>query len=1055
MSCCFRFTLIIAATASFASSSEQATAQVRDRAVVSLAFDDLPDAAAITTADSAKVGKGPDAATLSGQPSRIQSAFVSGSGGYSLLLDPARKQQVVIPNSDDTSRPDAVSVSGLFASLQPLSTATHHGLFAKRKTDPGNNTNYGINFTPASDVLQVYVNDGTGFKAAHYSVKATIGYRRRVQLTMCMDNGDAPAADADADADDIRVRLYVNGQPVTPTGATGGLFEGNVAWLQDVTLAKCVSDTPLTIGSSFTDGELLRLICDDFHLFSESLTEEDVKALFAELTGPSAAEITAEQGSASDAAAMQPMITRVSPHAFEIGKTTRVTFAGQYLDSARLHSDVAGLSAVGVDGSTSGKAVFDIAIDASVVPGRYLVRCVTPGGVSNPLVIAVDRLSTQDDDTFTEASPAVTLPAAVSGLIAGTAQKRLWFRGTANQRVVAEVEARRVGSKLDPVVEIRTQSGTPLAIQWQQSELNGDARTVATLPADGLYFAEVHDLQFQAPGGSLWRLMVGDLPPSSLAFPTMLTSAGGAFRTLGRDAVSEPVNVKGSNGRFVVESGSPLLPLPALRTSSGVQITEPVDGVLPATPVDATFTAAPFPPLMINGRIAAAKEQDSVLLTVTPGQTLHFSAAARLIHSPLRPHLSLFNGESLVAQNDGETGATDPSFSFLVPEGVTQLKVQIRDVTGKGSPAAVYRLLVGRTDRIAFVLSTDDDSLRLPVNGSVPVVINIVRQSPVFRYTGPIRLSVSGAFGISVIPETLPASEQGQETRIVMLTRSAEVSAESVATGQALTIEGRADGPEPAFSTTAALKIDSIRNDALTIPDNAIVAGSSEPIAATVLLDAAPPVLLRGVTTVLPIRVIPVTNQSLTFVRFAMKSTEPIRKEDPSKPDSPDKPRVGLDEFQFGPVTQSSMPLTLRVPLDTPSTTIDVIVSAEFVSQPLAPANGSKSWTAPIALFVDDAVTLTSSAEPVKGTKTSSVTFSGVLQRHPLFSEPVTITLDGLPAGYTAAPVTVAPEQSEFAITVTIPEAATAGEIPSLSLKAQQANGNVISKSTAVRLIVE
>ncbi len=1054
MSYIVRSALMIAATMSFLCCSKSAIAQVRDRAIVNLTFDDLPDAAA-ATADSAQIGKVPDTATLSGQPSRIHSAFVNGSAGYSLMLDPSRKQQLFLPNSEDTSRPDAVTVSGLFASLQPLSSATYHGLFAKRKTEPGNNTNYGINFTPASDVLQVYVNDGTGFKAAHYSAKATIGYRRRVQLTMCMDNGDAPAADADADADDLRVRFFVNGQAATPTAATGGLVDGNVAWLQDVTLAKCVSDTPFTIGSSFTDGELTRLICDDVCLFSESLSDDDVKTLFTELAGASAAEITAEQGGGGETAAMQPAIARVTPHAMGIGKTTRVTVDGQYLEGAKLHCEVAGLAAAGAEGSSAGQAVFDIAVDPAVIPGRYLVRCVTTNGVSNPLVIAIDGLSTHVDSTFTEASPATAFPVAAAGVISGTEQKRLWFKGTANQRVVAEVEARRVGSKLDPVVEIRTQSGTPLAIQWQQSDLNGDARTVATLPADGLYFAEVHDLQFQAPGASPWRMIVGDLPPSSLAFPTMLTSAGGSILTLGRDAVSEPVVFKGTNGRLTIESGSPLLPLPALRTMPGAEITEPVEGIFPATPVDATFTTAPFSPLMINGRISAAKEQDSVLLTVTPGQTLHFSASARQIHSPLRAHLSLLNGDAIVAQNDGESGASDPSFSFVVPDAVTQLKVQIRDVTGKGSPAAAYRLLVGRADRIAFVLSSDDSSVRLPVNGSVPVVMNIVRQSPVFRYTGPIHLSLTGAPGISVIPDTLPASEQAQEIHFVMLTRTAEVTAESIAEGQGLTIEGRADGPDPAFSTTARLKIDSVPGDALTISDNAIVAGSAESISATVLLDAAPPVLLRGITTQLPVRVVPLTEQGRALARFELKTTEPDRREDPNKPDSALKPKVSLAEFQFGPVSQSRFPLTLQVPLDTPSATIDAVVSAEFVDQPLEATNGSKSWTAPISLFIDDALTLTSSAEPVKGTKTSTVVFSGLLQRHPLFSEPVTITLDGLPAGYAAAPVIVAPEQPEFAVSVTIPEAATAGEVPNLNLKVQQAGGNVISKPTVVRLIVE
>jgi hypothetical protein len=105
------------------------------------------------------------------------------------------------------------------------------------------------------------------------------------------------------------------------------------------------------------------------------------------------------------------------------------------------------------------------------------------------------------DGTFTEAAPAATFPVATAGQINGTEQKRIWFRGAAGQKIVAEVEARRIGSMVDPVLEIRSQSGGPLAIQWQQFELQGDARAAVVIPADGLYYVELHDLQFLAARG--------------------------------------------------------------------------------------------------------------------------------------------------------------------------------------------------------------------------------------------------------------------------------------------------------------------------------------------------------------------------------------------------------------------------------------------------------------------------------------------------------------------------------------------------------------------------
>lgn len=1042
------------AVATHAALTEMVAAGVRDRAVVDLTFDDLPAAGVIAAAaDTAQHGKVADSVSLTQNPARIPSTFVTGNAGASVLLEPARKQQIVITNSEDVSRPDAVSISGFFANLESATANSYYGLFAKRNPAANNITNYGINFNPGTDTLQVYVNDGTGYKVVQYSVKQTIGYRRRAHLTISLLNTDAPGADGDADVDDVQLRLFVNGLPATPTNISGGFIEGTAGWLQDVSLAKCISDTPLTIGSSFTDGELLRLACDDVQVFAEALTDADAAALFNEVAGASAAEISREQSASADDTQTRPVIGRVIPHAIEINKTTRVQIVGNHLQGARLHMDVPGISFIPADGSNATQGFFDIAVADHVLPGRYLLHCVTAGGVSKPAMIAIDRILTVADGTYTKESPATVLPAAIAGVIAGTEQKHLWFQGTANQKIVAEVEARRVGSKLDPVVEIRSAAGTPLDLQWQQSELQGDARASVTLPADGLYVAQVHDLQFKAAGGSIFRLIVGDLPPSSIAYPATLTSAETSVRTLSRNAVSDAVSIRRTDGSAAIQSGSSILPLPALRTLNGVVVAEPLEGTFPETAIDATFTASPFPPLFVSGRIAAPGEKDNILLTVTPGQSLYFQLSARTISSPLRGHLAVFNGDALLAQNDGNSGADDPAISVTVPEAVTQLKVVIRDINEKGSQASAYQLQVARADRPAFALSTGEESIQLPLNGSVPVRLSVVRTSPSFRYTGPIHLTTTGISSVTIVPHTIAASDQNQDV-LVMLTRSSTGNPDAEADGQALTISGTADGAAPVFSTTVALDLDSVPMSALTVSDASIITGASAAAPGTVYFDAAPPILLRGLPAIMPVHVLALTENTPPIVRFEMTTTEASRPEDANKKDSPPKPKVALEEFQFGPVTQGIFQLRIDVPSDIPSSAIDAVISADFVTQPLAIGVGSKAWTAPTTFFIDDAVTISAPAE-AKGTKAAGVIITGHVQRHPSYDGEFTVVLDGLPKDYTATPGSVAAGQSGFTIKLNIPEAATPGEVPNLTLRGQAAGGSTISKPVAVKVVIE
>jgi hypothetical protein len=1048
-----RLTLLVPAILvglAFSAGSNLPAAQVRDRAVVRLSLDEPSG----NPVDAATAGKGADTVSLPAGAARSAPVFVAGTPGHSLLLEPASKQQIIIDGKGDASRPDAVTVSGFFASLHPLSDADFHGLFAKRNGNAGSPTNYGINFHPATDNFQVYVHDGTTYKVANYSVKAAIGYRRRVHLAAALDQADAPGADADTDADDIRIRLFINGMPLAPTKTTGGFIEGAVCWITDTALARCISEAPLTFGSSFPDGEFTRMFCDDLCVFAEALSDADAAALFAESAGPAAGEIKAEQGLPESPAAL-PRIAQLAPHAAEIGRTTRLSVSGSQLGGARLLADVSGITAIPAEGGNNERALFDVTVDAAVAPGRYLVRCVTTGGVSNPAIVSIDRVPTSPDGTFTEAAPATAFPVAVAGFISGTEQKRLWFRGTAGQKVIAEVEARRIGSMLDPVLEVRNQAGGPLAIQWQQNELRGDARTAVVLPADGLYYVELHDLQFRAPGGSSFRVFLGDLPPSALAWPPTLAAAETGVRAADTTALSpQPATIRKSGSGLTGNATPALLPLPPLKVEPGVHALEPTEGTFAADPLDATFTAPPFPALYISGRITAEKETDAINIKVTPKQTLHFSLAARQFGSPLRGRLLLFNGDAAVAQNDGEAGLNDPAFTYTVPDGVAQLQLRVQDVNQRGSPAHIYRILVSRTDRQAFIINTPDAGLRLPANGSTPLRLSVTRQSPAFHYTGPIRLSTPPSSGVVPVPDVIPPSDQDQQV-LIMLTRSA-AGVTDAAPGATLRIEARAEGSDNPYNTAVLVGAEGLpATNSLTLPSETLVTSLAAAGDAVIIPDAVPPILFKGVTASLPLKVLPLRDSIPGVVRFEMITTEPVRREDPNKPDSPLKPTVALADFQFAPVAQTVVPLAIRVPSDVAVPVIDAVIGADLVPQPLAPATATRIWTAPLRFAIASAVTLGAPADAVKAARKASATISVTVQRHPLFSGPITVRIDGLPQGFAAASVVVPADQTTAMLTIAIPEAAAVGEVPNLTATALLENGSVLATGTPVKLIVE
>ena len=126
-------------------------------------------------------------------------------------------------------------------------------------------------------------------------------------------------------------------------------------------------------------------------------------------------------------------------------------------------------------GATDKQATFDVTLAADVDPATTTCASLTDDGVSLPVVIGVDRLPQR---------PLAAVPVRAAGRPARRRRRQhrrrdASFMGKAGQKVLVEVEAQRLGSKLRPVVHLLQSEAAATRLGL------GDARAVRRCPAGG------------------------------------------------------------------------------------------------------------------------------------------------------------------------------------------------------------------------------------------------------------------------------------------------------------------------------------------------------------------------------------------------------------------------------------------------------------------------------------------------------------------------------------------------------------------------------------------
>jgi len=457
------------------------------------------------------------------------------------------------------------------------------------------------------------------------------------------------------------------------------------------------------------------------------------------------------------AQAEPPILTDLQPRGAEKGRPFTLTVLGRYLgDGAKVSSTLpASFTPLAPDPTSSMMedryASFLVEPQGDVAVGVYPIRVETSGGISNIQLFTVGVFpelaedesepgsKPHQNDSLEDAQSLSSAEVTVNGSLRGPERDFYRLSGKAGEKRVFEIEARRSGSAIDPVIRVYDQAGKQLARSEDAALLGLDARVEMTFPKDGYYYVEVHDARFSTQTANFYRLKTGSYSYATEIFPLGGQRGKVVEVSLGDRKVSADLRQVAEKSKltFVHVPDSPSLPLP-FAVGDDPEVTEPVAKAL-ATPV------------IINGRIGKAKELDKYTFGVEPGQELTFEIEAReLGTSKLMAVLTALDekGKQIARAGDEplpedffnvnqSRTAGDPAMMLKVPEGVRTLTVTVEDLALRGGPGYGYRLHARRGGP-DVVLSLGVPYLNIPAGGSMAVPVSVLRRG----YEGDLRLRI-------------------------------------------------------------------------------------------------------------------------------------------------------------------------------------------------------------------------------------------------------------------------------------------------------------------------
>ncbi len=471
-----------------------------------------------------------------------------------------------------------------------------------------------------------------------------------------------------------------------------------------------------------------------------------------------------------------PKLFHVHPPGGQAGKTVEVMVVGADLGTVdRLWFSGPGVEATPIVGKPG---AFRVTIAATVEPAVIDVRVASSVGVSNPRSFVVGNRPEANEvepNDGPDTANRIEINSVVNGSITATDVDCFAIEGKAGRRILFDLAAERIDSKLDATIRLLDARGVELA--ESRDAFGADPFLDATLPADGRYVVKLHDVTYAGSVDHFYRLTIHDGPHIDAIRPAITEADLPRFHTIiGRNLGGRPIAERGVDGRplearDVFTLAEPFTDASALslfatgstiairgrevRDSSRRRWTDAVilaeapgpivaerepDG--PESPQDVT------PPCSVGGDFQTPGDLDVYRFAAKKGETWRIEAIAEGIGSIADPTFivqRLGTGEpvDLVAADDTadpglvprlNLASVDASMAWQAPaDGRYQVIVSDVATASRGGPRLFYRLTIRRErpDFRLFLMPTTPnalDSLGLRKGGRGSAIVVAWRQ---------------------------------------------------------------------------------------------------------------------------------------------------------------------------------------------------------------------------------------------------------------------------------------------------------------------------------------
>ena len=713
----------------------------------------------------------------------------------------------------------------------------------------------------------------------------------------------------------------------------------------------------------------------------------------------------------------EPRVTNISPRGLQAGGTTRLVISGAELGpESQLVFPFSNATVKVLEGSKPNQLNVDVTLPVEVRSDLYRTRVVSKTGISAPFILGVDSFPQ------TAFSTEVTkLPIAMTGNLTGANLIESSFSGKVDQRVVVDIEANRIGSKLRPVVRLLDPRGVQVAWSSSQSTIQGDARCDAILKVDGKYTVQLHDAMYKGPNPGYFRMKIGDIQYADLTFPLAVQRGASTPLDLVSSSLQEkalaidPLKAFATAGLVSIANSSYSGARPSVIISAMAEVIE-----MRAKPNEIQTLAAA--PVAVSGKLEAQNERDEYLVPVTPEKKYRVEVLAQRLGSSLdgilEVHKSAGGG---LGTNDDQAKTSDPGMDVTVPKGVDQIKLVLRDIQGRYGPEYLYRIVVRPLSVPRFTVSTTKSVYSIPQGSQITIRVLIARQG----HNGAVQLSIPELpTGITLQGDEIPAgatsalltissAKDAAPFVVSQIVASAKIGDQTihrlVKVGAVISTWDRPEQSEIALGVNQLAK--------LTATASSLTANSTAQLGSRI---EVPITIVRS-------------NGAKGEVRVSLITTQnPIKKQVPDPKDA--KKKITVDDLDRmlrleNPVTLAAdakqATAVVLVPKDLTNIQWDFAFQAELLSADKKTVVTSATTTA-TRIQLDSPLHLQLVGPTV-------VRYSGQLNRSTGFKQPATITVQGLPEGATASPVELAADKSDFTLEINLP----AGVDRSLLSKAQ------------------